>query len=252
MAARDDIVTFCAGFLAVDEFRDAAINGLQVEGRRSVERIAVAVSASQHTIEAALAWGADALLVHHGLLWGERLGPIVGPLRYRLKGLLAADLNLLAYHLPLDAHSEIGNNARLAAALGLNVVDRCAEVHGQPIGVIATPAEPTALTEIVARLAGVTEREPLVLAGGPPLVGRVAIVSGSGYAALDEAAAAGCDALLTGDVRESTMALARELGVTVVAGGHEATERLGVQALAEVLEQEFGVETRFLPDPNPV
>lgn len=252
MADRDAIVAFCAEYLEVDRFRDVAVNGLQVQGRDTVNRVATAVSVSQYTIDAALDWGADVLLVHHGLLWGERTGPIVGPLRERLKRLLAADLNLVAYHLPLDAHPEVGNNHRLAAALDLSVVAPFAEVQGQPIGVIAEPPEAFTVPDLVARLERVTERAPVVLDGHQGPLRRVAVLSGSGYSALDEAVAAGCDALVTGDVREPTMALARELGITVLAGGHEATERLGVQALGEVLRDRFGVATRFIPDPNPI
>lgn len=252
MADRDEILAFCAEYLWVDRFRDVAVNGLQVQGRDSVERIATAVSVSRYTIEAALDWGADTMLVHHGLLWSERAGPIVGPLRDRLKLLLTADINLIAYHLPLDAHPAVGNNSRLAAALGLDVVAPFAEIQGQPIGVIAVPPEPIPIPDLAARLERVTERAPVVLDGQAEVARRVAVLSGSGYSALDEAVAAGCEVLVTGDVREPTMALAREMGITVLAGGHEATERLGVQALAALLEERFDVQTRFFPDPNPI
>lgn len=252
MADRSELITFCGEYLAVDRFRDAAVNGLQVEGTSQINRLATAVSASRVTIEAALDWGAEALLVHHGLLWGNGLGAITGPTRERLKLLLAADLNLIAYHLPLDGHWEVGNNAQLATELGLTPESPFAEIAGQPIGVIATVAESMPLAELTKRLATVTERDPIVLEGGPEEVQRVAVLSGSGYSALDEAVAAGCDVLVTGDVREPTMALARELGITVLAGGHEATERLGVQALADVLAKKFNIVTRFFPDPNPI
>ncbi len=233
-------------------FRDAALNGLQVEGAAEIGRIATAVSVSEYVVRQAVDWNADALLVHHGLFWGERSGPIAGPLRTRLRLLLINDVNLVGFHLPLDAHPEIGNNALLVRVLGLKIDRPFSEVAGQPIGFIGTAAAELQLTEIVARVQEITNRTPTVLAGGPDATDRVAVVSGSGYSALEEATQLGCGALVTGDVREPTMAMARELGITVIAGGHEATERLGIQALADLVTRKFGIETRFFADPNPV
>jgi dinuclear metal center YbgI/SA1388 family protein len=247
-----ELVAFCDQLLASARFRDSALNGLQVEGRGTTRRLACAVSVSQRVIEQAIAWGADTLLVHHGLFWGERAGPISGVLRQRLARLLRHDLALIAYHLPLDAHPELGNNAQLAHALGLQPVEPFAEIGGMPIGCIAQAATPPSLASLVARVRDVTGREPLVLPGGPEPIERLAIVSGAGAHTLPEAAARGCAALLTGEAREPSMALARELGVTLIAAGHEATERLGVQALSAELARHFGLATTFLPDPNPV
>ena len=252
MAATEDIVNFCNEYLDVGSFRDAAVNGLQVEGSPTVQRLATTVSISREVISSALAWKADAILVHHGLLWGQRSGPIVGPFRTRLRFLLANDLNLVAYHLPLDAHPEIGNNALLARTLGLTIAEPFARVDGQFIGVIANAPNQMPLLDLVGQVIEFTEREPIVLGGGPGHVDRVAILSGSGAFALDEAAAAGCQVLLTGDARETTMALARELGVTVIAAGHEATERCGVRALSDLLSQRFGIEVNFVNTPNPI
>jgi dinuclear metal center YbgI/SA1388 family protein len=252
MARMNDIVDFCADFLDIARFRDAAVNGLQVEGGPEVHRLATTVSVSREVISDALAWKADALLVHHGLLWGQRLGPIIGPLRTRLRLLLANDLNLLAYHLPLDAHPEVGNNAQLARALGLSVAEPFAEIDGQFIGAIATSTEPVPLLDLIGQVIEITDREPIVLEGGPRDVQRVAILSGSGSFAVDQAASADCQVLLTGDARESTMAMAREIGVTIIAAGHEATERMGVQALGNLLSQRYCLEERFLNDPNPI
>lgn len=252
MASISAIVEFCTIELAAERFRDAAVNGLQVEGAATVQRLATAVSVNEHIIRGAIEWGAEALLVHHGLLWGERQSPITGPLRIRLSLLLSNNINLVAYHLPLDAHAVHGNNAALARLLQLAIVEPFAEVNGQPIGFIAQAPAETNLAELTERVQALTGRAPQLLTGGPERITRVAIVSGSGYATLDEAAALGCQALVTGDVREPTMALARELGVSVIAGGHEATERCGVQALAAALTQKFDVEARFFPDPNPI
>ena len=252
MAHRDDLLAFCTELLQPERFQDAAVNGLQVAGHPEIRRLATSVSATQRSIDEAVSWGAELLLVHHGLLWGQRLGPLVGPTRERLRALLVGDLNLVGYHLPLDAHPEIGNNTLLARALGLTVREPFASVGAQPIGVVAEPTHPLAIAELAERLRLATAREPTVLDGGAFEVRRVGVLTGSGSGALDEALAARCDVMITGDARESTMALAREVGVTVLAGGHEATERLGVQALGERLARQFGLETRFLPDPNPI
>ncbi len=252
MISRTELIDFCTSSLDATRFRDASLNGLQVEGAATIDRVATAVSVSERVIQEAIDWNATMLLVHHGLFWGERAGPVAGPLRNRLRLFLEADLNLGAYHLPLDAHPEIGNNVLLAKALELDVIEPFAEVAGQPIGVIAATAQPLSLYALAARVNGVTERTPTILRGGPDEILRIGILSGSGYSALEEAASQGCQALVTGDVREPTMALARELGVSVIAGGHEATERLGIQALGDLLTRDFEVQTKFFSDPNPI
>lgn len=254
MARIDELIRWSDDRLRASAFSDVAVNGLQVAGRREIARLAVAVSASRHTLTEAVAWGADALLVHHGLLWGSRSGPIAGVFAERLRLLLANRVNLIAYHLPLDGHPELGNCARLARAAGYDAAGRFALVGGEPLGVVGTRDTPQSVGELLDTMARVTDREPLAVGAveSPPELSRVGFLTGSGYSALDDAVAAGCAALVTGDIRESTMAEARELGIVVVAAGHEATERLGVQALAAELAGEFGVETRFIADPNPV
>jgi dinuclear metal center YbgI/SA1388 family protein len=247
-----ELVRYCNQLLEASRFRDAATNGLQVEGRATVRRLAVAVSANRATIERAVAADADALLVHHGLFWGDGWRALTGIVRQRVRPLLVHEVSLIAYHLPLDAHPELGNNAQLALALGLEPIQPFAEVAGVPIGWIAQASETRHLEELVAAVEALTERQPVVLPGGRSAVRRVAILSGSGASALDEAATYECDVLLTGEARETTMALARELGVTVIVAGHEATERLGVQALARHLAATFGLEVTFLHDPNPI
>lgn len=254
MARIDELIRWSDERLRASAFSDVAVNGLQVAGRREVSRLAVAVSTSQHTLRAAVEWGADALLVHHGLLWGSRSGPIDGVFAERLRLLMANDLNLIGYHLPLDGHPEIGNCALLARAAGYDAAGRFAFVGGEPLGVGGERAEPQSLGELLDTMARVTDREPLAVGAvdDPPELARVGFLTGSGYSALDEAVAAGCAALVTGDVRESTMAEARELGIVVVAAGHEATERLGVQALAAELAERFALAKTFISDPNPV
>lgn len=254
MAQVDAVVRWSDELLRSTAYQDVAVNGLQVAGRPEVSRLAVAVSTSQRTLDEAITWGADALLVHHGLLWGSRSGPINGLFAERLRMLLANNVNLIAYHLPLDGHPEIGNCALLAKAAGYASVGRFAVVGNEPLGVVGTRATPHSLGELLSVMADLTGREPLAVGAvedASPLE-RVGFLTGSGYSALDEALAAGCDALVTGDIREPTMAEAREMGIVVVAAGHEATERLGVQVLAAGIGARFGVETRFIADPNPV
>jgi dinuclear metal center YbgI/SA1388 family protein len=248
----NELIDYCSTTLDSARFLDASLNGLQVAGNETIRRVASAVSVNERIIHEAIAFRADLLLVHHGLFWGERSGPIIGPLRTRLQLMLQEDLNLVAYHLPLDAHPTLGNNALLAAALDLAIERPFAEVSGRSIGYIAAAPESISLDDLASRVEHITGRQPIVLTGGPAGVQRVGIVSGSGYSAREEAAVLGCQALITGDVREPTMALARELGISVIAGGHEATERLGIQALAAALAERFDIETKYLPDPNTI
>lgn len=252
MSLRDEIVRYCDDVLKVDQYRDIALNGLQIEGASQINRMTVAVSCNQRTIDEAIDQGSDAILVHHGLVLNDQIGHISGPVRRRLKGVLTHDINLIAYHLPLDGHPELGNNARIMAELDLAMIDPLEVFGPAPIGYIAEPRTSTMLSGLVDGVKRLTGQDPILLAGGAEDVKRVAVLSGSGYPALEEAAAKGCDALITGDAREPTMALARELGISVVVGGHESTERLGVQALAERLRGEFGVEFAFVSDPNPL
>ncbi len=254
MARRDEIISYCNALLRADTYRDYGPNGLQVAGRLEINRLAAAVSTSERTLREAVEWNADALLVHHGLLWGSQLEPLTGILAERLRIIFKHDLNLIAYHLPLDGHETLGNNARLCAALGFRISSRFAEVGGQHIGVIGERNPGLSLADLLENVSVLTEQTPLVVGQHHDdlLIDRLAIVSGSGYATIGEAAQAGCQALLTGDIREPTMAEARELGIAVIAAGHEATERAGVQALAGELQSHFDVKTLMISDPNPV
>ena len=250
---RDEIVAFCDDLLRSADYQDFAVNGLQVEGREQVSRIATAVSTSERTLREAIDWGADALLVHHGLLFGSKMLPLTGLFARRLRLLFQNDINLIGYHLPLDGHEEIGNCALLSEAAGFRQVDRFAWAGGQPLGVVGAPQNPVTVSDLLDRLRQVTEREPELLPDGRDRnVERAGFITGSGYSALEDAIRADCQVLVTGDVREPTMAEARELGIAVIAAGHEATERLGVQALAGRLREHFDVQTRYFHDPNPI
>jgi dinuclear metal center YbgI/SA1388 family protein len=252
-AAARDIIEELDDILQPARFEDYGPNGLQVPGAAAVETVATGVSAHLELFELAAAEQAQLLVVHHGLFWGTGPGPIDGALKRRLEVLFAGDIGLAAYHLPLDAHPEFGNNALLARALGAERIEPFALHHGEPIGFIARlPGEGMAAGELFARVGEITAREPLVFEAGPSRVRSVAIVSGAGSDYLADAAAAGADALLTGEPVERVMAQARECGLHFIAAGHYATETFGVRRLGEHLAERFGVRHVFLDVPNPV
>lgn len=249
---RDQLVAFLDEHLGAEGIEDAAINGLQVEGRSEIRRLATAVSASAALFRAAAAWGADAVLVHHGLLWrGSDPQPIRGASRERLRLLLEAELNLIAYHLPLDRHAEHGNNAVLARELGLEHPEPFGAYHGLPIGVAGVFAQPLELAELTRRVRLTVGQEPLVFPGGDTPIAAVGIVSGGAPELFDEAVAAGLDAFVTGEAREWVLHRAAEEKVTFIAAGHYATERFGVRALGDFLATHLGIDVRFFDFPNP-
>jgi dinuclear metal center YbgI/SA1388 family protein len=234
-------------------FEDYCVNGLQVPGASGVQTIATGVSAHAQLFELAAGEGANLLLVHHGLFWGSGVTAIEPMLKRRLQILFDADIALAAYHLPLDAHPELGNNALFARALDATQLAPFALHHGEPIGFLATlPGEGMAIEELFRRVQEITAREPLVFESGPARVRRLAIVSGAGADYTAEAAVAGADAVLTGELAERSMAQARESGVHLIAGGHYATETLGIKRLGEHLAERFGLRHVFLDVPNPV
>jgi dinuclear metal center YbgI/SA1388 family protein len=239
--------------LEPERFEDYGPNGLQVPGRAEVATIATGVSAHLELFRLAAAENADLLLVHHGIFWGTGPGPIDEQLKRRLRVLFDADISLAAYHLPLDAHLELGNNALLARALGAEELHPFALHRGEPIGVLAELADGgIAASELFERARDVTAREPVVFDAGPAHVQRVAIVSGAGADYLGDAAAAGAEAFITGEPAERSMAQARELGLHFVAAGHYATETFGVRRLGEHLAKRFELRHVFLDVPNPV
>jgi dinuclear metal center YbgI/SA1388 family protein len=218
-----------------------------VVGADEVAKIACGVSSSLELFQRAAAAGGQLLIVHHGLFWRNEPLVVDRRQRGRLEALFAADLTLLAYHLPLDAHPELGNNALLAGALGVQVEQEFGEV-GQG-GRLREPAGIEELTRSVHELVG---REPLVFPHGPERIERVAICSGGAGGELIRAADEGYDLYLTGEPEEPSLQTARELGIHFVAAGHDATERLGVQALAKRLAERFGLDWEFIPVENPV
>jgi dinuclear metal center YbgI/SA1388 family protein len=248
MAAIDTIIARLDELLAPAAFEDLGPNGLQVPGSRDVRRVLTGVSAQRELVERAVAAEAELVLVHHGLFWSFNPVGLTPVLAERLRPLFKHDIALAAYHLPLDAHPEVGNNALLAEALGC--VDH---VPFGDVGRGGTFDEPVDADELFARVQRVTEREPLVFDGGPPKVRRIAIVSGSGAGGgLPRAVAERYDAFLTGEPKEHVMADAREAGIHFIAAGHYATETFGVRRLGDLLAAEFGVEHLWCDIPNPV
>ncbi|HSZ69889.1 MAG TPA: Nif3-like dinuclear metal center hexameric protein [Solirubrobacteraceae bacterium] len=266
-----DIVQELDALLQPERFADYGPNGLQVPGADEVATVASGVTAHLELFERARAEGAQLVLAHHGLFWGSGPGPIDAALARRLRVLFAADISLLAYHLPLDAHPEVGNNALLARALGGARLTPFARHRGEPIGCLAeltAEADRTGahgpssaahradggvpIAQLLDRVRAATAREPLAFEYGPPRVRRLAIVTGAGADHLAEAVAAGADAFLTGEPAERVMAQAREAAVHFIAAGHYATETFGVRALGERLAARFGVRHVFVDVPNPI
>jgi dinuclear metal center YbgI/SA1388 family protein len=247
VAHRDEIVRFADELLDVQRFPEYGRPGLQVLGADEVTKVACGVSASLELFEAAAKAGAQLLLVHHGIFWRNEPLWIDRRMKARLQALFAADLSLAAYHLALDAHPELGNNALLAKALGVDVEGPFGDV-----GQGGTLHEPWTADDICTRIEEVVGRAPVAYKHGPDQVQRVAICSGGAASELIRAAHEGYDLFLTGEPGEPSMHTARELGIHFVAAGHYATETLGVQALAQRLADEFGLEWEFLPVESPV
>lgn len=244
-----DLADYIGSELAISRFRDYCPNGIQIEGRSQVQRIATGVTASRAVLDAAAAWGADAILVHHGYFWRNEDPVITGVKKQRIARLLTRDISLLAYHLPLDAHPQWGNNAQLAARLGLIETGRFGE---QDIACHGLLAQPVALAEFARIVAEVLQFEPLVVGEASGQICRIAWCSGAAQGYFEQAIALGVDIFLTGEISESNVHRARESGVTYIAAGHHATERYGVQALGAHLNERFGLDHKFFDEEIPV
>lgn len=243
--------------LRVEQFKDYAPNGLQVEGKPSVEKIVSGVTASKALIEAAIDADADAILVHHGYFWRGEEQSIVGIKRKRIELLLNNQISLLAYHLPLDAHAELGNNVQLGKRLGLVQTGEMGRHSNHPIGLIGRLPKPMACAELAVHISDCLGRDPLIIEatlseGGVSHIETIAWCTGAAQSSIELAVSSGVDAYLTGEVSEPTVHIARESGVHFISAGHHATERYGVQALGELLADKFDLSHQFIDIDNPV
>lgn len=252
MIDRVTLVEYCNTLLDSRAFQDYCPNGLQVEGRDQIGLLVTGVTASQAMVDAAIAAGADMLLVHHGYFWKGESAPITGIKQRRLKALLGNDLNLLAYHLPLDVHAELGNNVQLAKLMGWSISGGLEPGNPRSVGLHGELPEPMSGAEVAADLARVLNREPQHIAGNDRPIKRIAWCTGAAQGYIDKAIALGVDAFVTGEISEPTVHAARENGIHFFSAGHHATERYGVQALGEHLAQHFGIAHRFIDIDNPV
>jgi dinuclear metal center YbgI/SA1388 family protein len=249
----DDILDYLDELLHPASFQDYGPNGLQVPGPQRVETVVTGVSAGAELFERAAQHGADLVIVHHGLFWAGAPLALTSAAKRRLQLLFEHDIGLAAYHLPLDGHPEVGNNALLAEGLGCASHEPFALHRGEPIGVAAHfDGDGLDAADLVARVARLTGREPLAFLAGPERVRSIGIVSGAGSNHLAESIAAGHDAFLTGEPAERVMIEAREEGIHFVAAGHYATETLGVRRLGELLAERFGIRHEFVDVPNPI
>jgi dinuclear metal center YbgI/SA1388 family protein len=245
----NELRDYNASLLQTNLFKDYCPNGVQVEGRAEVRRIATGVTASQHVVEAAIEWGADAILVHHGYFWRNEEATIVGIKKKRIAQLLRNDVSLLAYHLPLDAHAQLGNNTQLGKILGLIEQGRFGE---QNIAWLGALEQPQTLTQFTQQIAHNLRRTPQAIGDGNMRINKVAWCSGAAQGYFEAAIAQGVEAYITGEISEQNFHLANETGVAFIAAGHHATERYGIQALGAHLATQFGLEHRFFDQNNPI
>jgi dinuclear metal center YbgI/SA1388 family protein len=245
-----DLTEYADRLLSVADFNDYCPNGLQVEGRSQVGRIVSGVTASRGLIEAAIDVGADAILVHHGYFWKGEDPRLVGMKGRRIRLLLQNDISLLAYHLPLDAHPQLGNNAQLAARLEITV-EGSIDGGRTPLIWKGRLLQPLTADALAVRIGSVLRRPPLHVDGGPRTIRTIAWCTGAGQRFIEQAAEAGVDAFLSGEISEPTAHVAREAGLHYFAAGHHATERYGVQALGAHLADQFGLQHQFIDLDNP-
>ena len=249
---REALVAYLDDYLQARQGRDYGPNGLQVEGKDDIRKIVTGVSACQELFVRAREAGADAVLVHHGLFWEGMPRTLTGFQYRRVAELIRGEMSLISYHLPLDRHAEVGNNAVAGREIGLDDLEPFGYHEGLPIGFKGRFPEPIAASELVARCARIYAQEPLAFMEGPDPVHTLGIISGGAQRDFYTAINDGLDAYITGEVSEWVMNVAREAKVHYLAAGHYATERLGIRALGEHVAERFGIEAEFIDVPNPV
>lgn len=251
MVALYELEQYINDYLEIKKYDDYAPNGVQVEGRREVKKIVSGVTACRALIDEAIEEEADLILVHHGYFWRGEDPRVVGMKAQRLGLLLGNDLSLMAYHLPLDGHALVGNNAQLATRLGLQVDGSFGEGN-VALAVCGELEESMLLDDFVAHVASCVGRAPLVIDGGAKSIKRVGLCTGAAQGYIHAAADLGLDAYISGEVSENTVHVARERGVNYLAAGHHATEKFGVRALGEHIAEKFSLEHIFIDIDNPV
>ena len=257
------LTEFCDEYLSAPAFKDYAPNGLQVDGGRPIQRIVTGVTACEALIDAAIADNADAILVHHGYFWKGEPAPITGMKGQRIRKLMQHGISLIGYHLPLDAHPRIGNNAKLAELLDMSIIGALYPTESHPVGNIAT-CTPQSAQSLITQITDALGRLPLHISAhyqtsdtnqsdgqNDRLIERVGICTGGAQDMIEQAALMGCDAFISGEISERTTHIARELGIDYFACGHDATERGGIQALGELVAEQFGLPVTFIDIDNP-
>lgn len=252
MVELNQLLAWCNQTLNVKAFKDYCPNGLQIEGSHTVRKVITAVTASAEAIDAAIAANADVLMVHHGYFWKGEPEPLTGIKGQRIKKLMQHNISLIAYHLPLDAHPHLGNNAALADLLGIRITGPLDPTESQPIGNVGELASPMSTDDFIAHLSNRLQRTPLHLKGASPTIQNVGFCTGAAQDFLYKAAALGCDAYVSGEVSERTYHEAKELGIHYFACGHHATERGGIERLGQAVAQQFKLDVSFMDFNNPV
>ena len=252
MITRTECLSYLETLLEPNRFQDYCPNGLQVAGQENIHKLVTGVTASQALLDAALDLGADTILVHHGYFWRGEDQRIIGLKQRRLKQLLINDVNLIAYHLPLDAHHSLGNNAQLARLFDLEVDGRISGAGDPAIGLCGCFTQEKTVPEFADNIRQVLGREPLVIQGHDRPMTTIGWCSGAAQGYIEQAAELGLDAFMSGEISEQTVHLARELGINYFAAGHHATERYGVKALGEHLAEQFDIQHQFVDIDNPV
>ncbi|MCC5854965.1 MAG: Nif3-like dinuclear metal center hexameric protein [Idiomarina sp.] len=248
---RDDLLAELNRWLNVEQIQDYCPNGLQVEGRETVSHIVTGVTASQALIQQALDVGADTLLVHHGYFWKGEAQPITGMKKRRIETLLSANMNLIAYHLPLDTQADFGNNVELLKRLGAERLEPARTASPEGILMLGHYAKPLSGAELSERLESILQRDLVAAVVSDKPIQRIAVCTGGGQGFIEDALNAGADAFVTGEVSEQTVHVARECGIQFFAAGHHATERYGVKALGEQIAEQFGLRVTFIDVDNP-
>ena len=252
MVTLAELVNYTNELLDIHQFSDYCPNGLQVEGKSELQKIVSGVTASQAMVDATIDAGADALLVHHGYFWKGENPCITGMKKKRLARLLDANVSLLAYHLPLDAHPELGNNAQLAQLLGFKAEGKFGRGPGDQLGVFGSLDSPLSPEALIAHIQTKLGRAPQHIAGSASEIGSIAWCTGAAQGYIEQAVGTGVDAFVSGEISEQTVHVARETGIHFYAAGHHATERYGVQAVGEHLAGHFSISHQFIDIDNPV